>query len=295
MPARYALVVAGSKDSAVEMVKAFARQAISDRRLRVIQGDLLQKQEFFPTKEASAWLRRAYNRGGSSPDPADRDRSLAIIFFQFYPTTRTLPVALAHAREAAAAVGFKSESTDVCSFERSEDLRDFLEEQGFLDVVEAGDTVATFLDALVTFQREFTDDAIVSNRAKTAATGWVFPDPGRVLRDLRAVHRVYGRWTDRHGQPITARARKEVLNAEAGITLHSESPEVTKKYRRSRFPEMGGRELEYPLHIPYSFRSTRVHFWFAAPKDREHESVKSVVAHAGKHLFTGERSQSDSG
>lgn len=295
MPAGYTLVVAGSKDRALAIVKPLAERAIAAKRLRVVQGDLLHKHQFFPSEEARVWLRKAYNRSGSSSDPADRVRSLAIIFFQFYPTSSTTASVFARARDTAREAGFAVGATDIHQVETADDLRALLDDVGMVSRVERDGDPADLLSALKVFGLEYEDDAVVSSRAKNSADGWDFADPARVLRDLRAVHRVYGRWVDARGDAITARDRKRVLSDETGIVLHNEGATVTEKYRQSEFPEMGGRKLYYPLHIAYSHRDTRIHFWFPEPRARHNEPIKTLIAHAGKHLYTGERSHSDSG
>lgn len=295
MAARYALVVAGSKDRTLEIVKPLAGQAMAAKRLRVVQGDLAHKDEFFPSKEARAWLRKAYNRGGSSPDPAARVRSVAIIFFQFYPTKITMPAVLEQARACASEAGFESGATEIHQIETADDLRTLLEKAEMVSAKASAANLSDLLTVLNAFEKEFPDDAVVSARAKNSATAWDIPDTARVLENLQAVHRVYGRWLDARGNPITARDRKRILSEETGLVLHDENANVTKKYRQSIFPEMDGRTLSYPLHIAYSYRSTRIHFWFPAPKERSSEPIRTLVAHAGRHLYNGERSQTDSG
>lgn len=285
-PSRYALVVALDRHGTVATVRAIADDAVRAGRLWVLQGD--ERGELFPTRAAAARLRTFYNRGGSAPEAADRVREVAIVFYHFFPAGRNVEEGRAAAHALARDAGFAPAAIQVLRADSVEHLAEVLGKLGHRTPLPDAPEPGTFAEAVEQFAVTCADDAVVAARARESATGWDYPDPGGIFRDLMAVHRVYGRLVDQTGAPVAAANRKAVLFTEIGQTLAGENPTVTRKYRRSVFAEMGGREIEYPLHLKYGER-TRLYFWFASTATRANEPKKTLLAHAGCHLPTGSR------
>lgn len=282
--ARYALVIATDKQEGIRLVREVAPTALRDGRIRVVAGD--RGREWFPTQEAESALERFFNRARSSGIAADRVRQVAIIFLRFYPKNGNDRTVQADARKLADKIGFTSIEARIL---RADDPRQFharLDELGLSDPPVVAEPT-TFLEAIEMFAAEFPEDALVLKQARESAAGWDHPRPVDVLWDLRAVHRIYGRWEDKDGKSIDARDRKAVLQAERNTVLAPENPLVQKKYRTGIFKEVGDESICYHLHLKYSYSFTRIYLWFTPKHQRAERKVRTVVVHAGKHLPDG--------
>lgn len=283
---RYMLVIAADLEEALTAIRARAAVAIGEKRLRVIPGD--RSREFFPTAEARQWLRRFYNRARSSGDELDRVQRVAIVFFRFFPAGAGSDGGRAAAFQLAQEAGYSGEQIAVHRADSAAQLHQLIGTLGMGDPV-AETEPETFCEALEQFAAEHPEDAVVSARALAGARDWEYPDPPTILRDLRAIHRIYGRWHDRNGVLISARDRKRHLEEETGLVLGYEDESTIKRYRTAVFPEMQGRKLTFPLHAKYNHEHTRIYFWFPPSDARDQERVKTLVAEAGAHLRTGSR------
>lgn len=287
----YVLILTEDKAAAIATVQRLRPQAFRSGSIFVLQGEVARREELFPTRQLMNQIR--HFRAKALEAPA-RVMEIAIIFYRFYPVRTGLEEAVAMCRILLKAEGYSEENVQVAATATEDQLAVALGK--LLPVGVAGAIEPeTFLEAFEIAANEHKDSLVLSARAKQSAAAWDYPNPGKILSDIRAVHQVYGLWQTVKGEAITAQARKQTLLAEAGLNLKGESDSVTKKHRKAAFPEMNHRELFYPLHLAYSYRDTRIHFWFPAPSDRAAEKVKTLIAHAGEHLYNGNWSKSNSG
>lgn len=227
---RCAIVIAVNTHEALTALREIAHQTMRERRLRVIQGDDKRRNEYFPTRETRAWVQRFHNRFATSERIKGSPPQIAFVFYNYYPilTTEANPYSTAH--RLAQDVGFGAVDIRIESARNAAELQEVVRRLGVADPRPA-DTPTTLVEALQYFAREYRTDAVVSARALESARDWRHPDPDRVLQDLRAVHRIYGRWLDSSGRPIEARDRRQFLSSERGITLHYESEATIRQYR----------------------------------------------------------------
>lgn len=290
-PCPYVLILTEDKSAAISTVGRLQPQAFRTGSIFVLQGEVARREEMFPTRQMMNRIRHFRAKALEAPDQA---MEIAIVFYRFYPVRTGLEEAVAMCRLLLKAEGYSEENVRIVAVATDDQ---FAAVMGKLLPGEPGLTVepGSFLEAIEIAASEYEDSLVFSARARQSAAVWDYPNPSKILSDVQAVHRVYGLWQTATGEAITAQARKQVLLAEAGLNLKGESDSVTKKHRKAVFPEMNNRELLYPLHLAYSYRDTRIHFWFPAPAGRAAEKVKTLIAHAGEHLYNGNWTKSNSG
>lgn len=282
----FLVIISPDVRATVGEVQRIAPSALAQRRIKVIAGDRGRQQ--YPTDEVVAAIKTFHNRSRSDRDY--RVQRLGVLLHRFFPSGRAVSDAEATARKLAIDAGFPDSGIVVVRANSSVELVDQLRDMSLSDGAKPTEP-QNFAEAFTHFANEF-DDAVVSQRALDAASNWSYTQPSQILRDLRVIHRVYGRLLDADGHALEPRDRKRVLQAETGLVLGYESPDVIKKYRTAYFPEMkdseqNPRELEFPMHAKYGQNDTRVYFWFPPLSERNSEPIKTLVADAGKHLPTG--------
>jgi hypothetical protein len=282
----FLVIISPDVRATVAEVQRVAQSALSQRRIKVIVGDRGRQQ--YPTEEVVAAIKTFYNRSRSDRDY--RVQRLGVLLHRFFPSGRAVFDAEATARKLALDAGFPDSGIVVVRANSSVELEDRLRDMSLSDAVRTVEP-QNFAEAFAHFAEEF-GDAVVSQRALDGAKNWSYTQPSEILRDLRVIHRVYGRLLDANGNPLDPKDRKKVLQAETGLVLGYESPDAIKKYRTAHFPEMkdsqqNPRQLEFPIHAKYGQSDTRIYFWFPALSDRYFEPIKTLIADAGKHLPTG--------
>lgn len=285
-PCRYIIVIAEDPSELVKAIRAVAGGAIRERRIHVVRGD--RGRETFPTREATAAVQRFFNVGGSAPNPADRVRELTVLVHNFF--SRNARTTVEHrAVNLALKIGYNERAVQAVRTSSIADLHAMLRLLGVCDAADCSTEPKSLVEALERFRGEFTD-ARVADRAVESAkafetTHGALPEASRVLEDLRAVHRTYGRLQDMAGASIHPRERIGVLKRAIGQTLGSEQSGTAANHRRFQLPDFGDHTVECRLHLRYNFHYARIYFWFAPPsKSVEEEPVRTVVCHAGDHL-----------
>ena len=281
-PSYYAIVIALNKEEALMTAKRIAPTAIRNGRLWVLNGN--SKTELFPTAELKSRLVRFLNRGNSAERQEDRVREIAIVFFSFFPPRVKRDSPVYEGTRLAEQAGFDSKNIQVFRANSHAELIEALRALGHADPIPGIEPTSLF-EALEMFGNEF-QDVLVSARALESAKDWECPAAQTILNELRVVHRTYGQLVDVDGNPIDAQDRKRILT-EAGVTLAWESQSVTKKHRTAVFAELEGRTVSFASHLRYSHHYTRIYLWFAPLETRDQEKIKTLVAHAGKHLPGG--------